>query len=434
MDGPHILTVNATASSNQTFWFDDIQYVPSASVPLDQAAIIVSSLDPQLQYGAGWEGLAGYGNMTSVTGSVFTYNFIGMQIISLSSLSIIVNPHTMATSGVSVSWYGWISAGGGPNQFGGRISPTYSIDGQTPESFAVGTSRAQSTATNQTNSKIFETPLLPAGPHTLKVVYEGNSNLNPLTLEFLVVQNGTISSTTTSGSGIPGKSTYGKGSIPVGAIVGGTIGGLALIVFALLGFLFLRQRRKRSVQEWSTNESPTKEWSTQEWSTQAQNSISIPTLLDYTPPHPLHPSNTPSSPQTEQTESVVTHIAKGHVVMLGSETECSTGVSQTAEPLSRSSSGVTACPTNIRSLPRRQPTFTLANPSESPSVPVSPGKTNGEAEASTSRRPRSRGNPSSDPNDTWVPDIVLHADSGVRMPSATVTTSAVDVPPAYTPD
>jgi hypothetical protein len=77
VDGPHILTVNATVVKAQTFWFDDIQYVPSASVSLANAAIMVDSLDPQLQYGAGWQALGSTANMTSQTSSIFTFDFIG---------------------------------------------------------------------------------------------------------------------------------------------------------------------------------------------------------------------------------------------------------------------------------------------------------------------------------------------------------------------
>ena len=79
MDGPHVLTVNVTVLKNQTFWFDNIQYLPSASVPLNQAAIIVDSLDSQLQYGSGWGALGSGANMTTVAGSIFTFDFIGMQ-------------------------------------------------------------------------------------------------------------------------------------------------------------------------------------------------------------------------------------------------------------------------------------------------------------------------------------------------------------------
>jgi hypothetical protein len=87
VDGPHILTVNATVLKNQTFWFDNIQYVPSAGVPLNQATIIVDSLDSQLHYGTGWGALGGDANMTTVAGSIFTFDFIGMQN------KIIVLPH-----------------------------------------------------------------------------------------------------------------------------------------------------------------------------------------------------------------------------------------------------------------------------------------------------------------------------------------------------
>jgi hypothetical protein len=78
VDGPHILTVNATILKNQTFWFDNIQYLPSASVPLNQAAIVVDFLDSQLQYGSGWGPLGGIANDTTVTGSTFSFDFIGM--------------------------------------------------------------------------------------------------------------------------------------------------------------------------------------------------------------------------------------------------------------------------------------------------------------------------------------------------------------------
>ena len=78
VDGAHILTVNATVSKNQTFWIDNIQYVPSASVSLDHKAIVVDHLDPEMQYGAGWQSLGATANMTTAPGSVFLFNFIGM--------------------------------------------------------------------------------------------------------------------------------------------------------------------------------------------------------------------------------------------------------------------------------------------------------------------------------------------------------------------
>jgi hypothetical protein len=80
VDGPHILTVSATVEKEQTFWFDNIHYLPSASVSLEDAAVWVDSPDSQLQYGAGWQPLqgdAGIANMTSQLGANLTFDFTG---------------------------------------------------------------------------------------------------------------------------------------------------------------------------------------------------------------------------------------------------------------------------------------------------------------------------------------------------------------------
>jgi hypothetical protein len=81
VDGPHTLTVNATVLKAQTFWFDGIQYVPSASVSLEHAAVMIDSLDPQLQYGPGWQALGDTANMTENANSTFTFSFVGVLSI-----------------------------------------------------------------------------------------------------------------------------------------------------------------------------------------------------------------------------------------------------------------------------------------------------------------------------------------------------------------
>jgi hypothetical protein len=85
VDGPHVLTVNVTVLKNQTFWFDNIQYVPSASVPLDQAAIVVNNSDSQLHYEPGWMPYAVSDphtmqtvHLTVQNGSKLAFDFIGM--------------------------------------------------------------------------------------------------------------------------------------------------------------------------------------------------------------------------------------------------------------------------------------------------------------------------------------------------------------------
>jgi len=78
VDGPHLLTVNATVANKQTFWFDRIQYVPSAGMLLASKAILVDCEDKALQYDAEWEWAAPGGiKMTGKTGSVFNFEFDG---------------------------------------------------------------------------------------------------------------------------------------------------------------------------------------------------------------------------------------------------------------------------------------------------------------------------------------------------------------------
>jgi hypothetical protein len=100
-DGPHVITVNVTASDVRVFWFDYIQYIPSASVPLDHVALSIDAGYPQFQYGTGWgisqvpagDGNLTTGNITAVTASTFGFDFEGdsfycIHAIQVSSLII----------------------------------------------------------------------------------------------------------------------------------------------------------------------------------------------------------------------------------------------------------------------------------------------------------------------------------------------------------
>lgn len=75
-DGPHVITVDVTVSNEQTFWFDYIQYLPSASMSLNQVSLSIDANDSQIQYGTGWSPIFP-GNMTGQTGSTFSFNFNG---------------------------------------------------------------------------------------------------------------------------------------------------------------------------------------------------------------------------------------------------------------------------------------------------------------------------------------------------------------------
>jgi hypothetical protein len=71
-DGPHTLTLNATGRE-KTFWFDRIEYAPSATVPLENKTISVSGPgDEAFHFSAGW----GFGQ-TSQLGASMTFDFVG---------------------------------------------------------------------------------------------------------------------------------------------------------------------------------------------------------------------------------------------------------------------------------------------------------------------------------------------------------------------
>ncbi|KAF8801637.1 hypothetical protein BYT27DRAFT_7341793 [Phlegmacium glaucopus] len=407
-DGPHIITVNATVQ-NQTFWFDNIQYAPSASVPLDQEIILVEYRDPQLQYGPGWsylltpepEDAIGHGQSESVGGlATLNFSFIG----------------------VSLSWYGFLL-------IGNYIHPvaTYSIDGQTPINFEVQYGEITKARFQQ---KFFEIAQLPAGPHTLNVLDYGGNNTTPLSIHYLIIQNGTLPSTTilpsttasaspyvtpsATGSSVSGTSTQRKSSTPVGAIIGGVVGGLALTVFIIFGFLLLRRRQKRA---------------------KAIVINSMPQPFNHTPP--LHPSSTMlNTPSGGISHSQAPQITKGH--------------RYGPIPSLNASPDAIANTTNLRHVPplHRPPLVTI-NPLlptlppvvSRPSPLTLPSETNRQVEGLAVLGPQLRGDGPPDMvsmqnNGTRSPtNPRLHEDSGIRMPPSTPTTDILmDLPPLYTAD
>jgi hypothetical protein len=84
-DGPHLLTVKANVSNQQqTFWFDQIQYAPSASVSLNQSLLRIDPRDSAIQYSSEWQHInyngvddTGNSSYTDTNGAVLTYQFSG---------------------------------------------------------------------------------------------------------------------------------------------------------------------------------------------------------------------------------------------------------------------------------------------------------------------------------------------------------------------
>ncbi|KAF9481067.1 hypothetical protein BDN70DRAFT_876804 [Pholiota conissans] len=172
-DGPHTLQVNAKGTSSQTFWFDHLQYLPSASVSLANAAIYIDTSDPMWEFGTGWDPTYP-GFMTNQTGAKVDFEF----------------------EGVSFKWYGFYDA-----TFPFAVSSaSYSIDGATPVNFSLNGISAQQTSV-QFSQVFFTSPTLSSGTHKVEVVYNGDTKSTPLTVQVVVVQNRTSSSPPSGGGG-----------------------------------------------------------------------------------------------------------------------------------------------------------------------------------------------------------------------------------------
>jgi hypothetical protein len=78
-DGLYVFSTNVTFLHQQTFssWFDQIRYLPSSNVPLDNSTVRVDSSDPAVQYSSGWTELDDIANLTQNAGSTVTYEFFG---------------------------------------------------------------------------------------------------------------------------------------------------------------------------------------------------------------------------------------------------------------------------------------------------------------------------------------------------------------------
>ena len=85
-DGHHLLTVKANVSNHQTFWFDHIQYAPSAGVSQNQSLLRIDSSDSAIQYSSGWQSsnepisytqFSENTSYTQISGATLTYQFFG---------------------------------------------------------------------------------------------------------------------------------------------------------------------------------------------------------------------------------------------------------------------------------------------------------------------------------------------------------------------
>ncbi|KAF9524777.1 hypothetical protein CPB83DRAFT_838654 [Crepidotus variabilis] len=213
-DKSHTLTLSAVVPTDDEFWFDQIQYTPSPEGSLENQMIFIESNDPEITYGSGWVSMDGIGYATKETSSTFDFEF----------------------TGVSLSWYSWLS----PDFSTNLATASYTIDKGSPNQLNVTGPFGVQRMTPTFNLKLFETPTLEMGQHTLSVVYNGNENTAPLSLNYLIVQNGTSTS-----SNDPSTANINHNSKRnVGAIVGGVISGAVFIACLVFGLAFLRKRRR----------------------------------------------------------------------------------------------------------------------------------------------------------------------------------------------
>jgi hypothetical protein len=77
--GPHKLQIDITVQSpEQTFWLDQIRYIPSPAVPLDNKTIMLANTDPAIQLDNNWESLAQF-KATNKSNAVAHVDFIGEE-------------------------------------------------------------------------------------------------------------------------------------------------------------------------------------------------------------------------------------------------------------------------------------------------------------------------------------------------------------------
>ncbi|KAF9535461.1 hypothetical protein CPB83DRAFT_888173 [Crepidotus variabilis] len=207
--------------SLDSFFFDRIQYRPSANASLENQVLYVDSFDPSMVFGDGWKGTDGaWYSYTSTRGSTFEFEF----------------------TGISMAWYGVITAqdSGSPSNF------TYTIDGGSPQLVNL-TGHPVGSPTLQ-NQKLFEIPSLSMGKHNLSVVYNGDNTTTALTLDYIYIQNGTFPDASPTSPPLTNQTNQGtkNKSKHVGPIVGCVIAAVLCIIFLALSYLYYRRRRRIS--------------------------------------------------------------------------------------------------------------------------------------------------------------------------------------------
>ena len=253
------------------------------------------------------------------------------------------------------------------------------------------------------NQNFFNTSNMTAGHHKLVVTYLGNSQNTPLILDYLIVQNGTTTNSSTAGTNSTTAGTHptstgapsaGGTTNNIGPIVGSVVGGVLLIALAIFAF-YIRRRNKRS------------------------NGEQVSQLRDIIEPFHCMPVSTPLVSLAIPSASVVTYpqIQSGDPSGRPGHAPHGSMPSLSHTAINASTPGVISSAAQYV-------------PYNSAGVKVSSGAAATAADAQP--QPRAQYPLASPPlSDDSGSRVVLHEDSGIRLPEN--EPPVMEIPPVYTP-
>lgn len=222
-DAEHTITM--IADGDRRFLFDQFQYLPSQrSVPSFQPTVVIDKTDPAVTYKSGtWNTTVG-----GIKSSVDVNATISVEF-----------------TGAKATWYGSLP----PASDGVYLKPPQNgtalvyLDNDNPRRIVIPWSPR---ATPKYNKGFFTAESLTRGTHTIKVVLEDPQF--PLTLDYLTVENGEIStSAPTQQTPVATTASNGHSTRNKAAIAGITVGVALFLVLVGVGVGFYLRRRRRSV-------------------------------------------------------------------------------------------------------------------------------------------------------------------------------------------
>ncbi len=159
-------------------------------------------------------------------------------------------------------WYGL-------DTIGSSTTCSWSVDNNLAQTFVL---KGHGTDFNETlpNQKFFETTQYSMGSHKLTVVYNGNSSTTPLTVDYLIIQNGTLSSSSSKATSTDSSSLAANPTTKIGLTIFGVVAGAACLLIVLLS-IFFGQRRRDSANARTSLSNPSIEGDEQPLDTHVSN-------------------------------------------------------------------------------------------------------------------------------------------------------------------